>query len=100
MDDLHPLWTALTARYWQSTIKEDPDVGYQITKPADFAPVDTCSAEELAAMWRNVKTIFLNARDCKDGARDENAWCDDVFCPLLRLAIKLYGKDRWWLQSV
>lgn len=84
----------------QDTIKSDSDVGHQITKPADFDPVDQRSAEELSDIWREVKTIFLNARDCKDRGRDENAWCDDVFRPLLSLAIKLYGKDRWWLQNV
>lgn len=81
-------------------IKDDADVGYQATKPADFAPVDAQTPGELAAMWTKVKAIFLNARDCKDGGRDENPWCDDVFRPLIGLAFKLYGDDRWWLQSV
>lgn len=84
----------------KQVIKDDADVGYQATKPADFALVDAQTSGELAAMWTKVKAIFLNARDCKDGGRDENAWCDDVFRPLISLAIKLYGDDRWWLQSV
>lgn len=84
----------------KQVIKEDPDVGYQTTKPADFAPADAQTHGELATVWTKVKTIFLNARDCKDGGRDENAWCDDVFRPLISLAIELYGDDRWWLQSV
>ncbi|KAF3031946.1 hypothetical protein E8E11_000328 [Didymella keratinophila] len=84
----------------RDVIKNDSDVGHQIIKSADFDAVDSCSAEELSAVWEKVKTIFLNARDCKDGGRDENAWCDDVFRPLLNLAIQLYGMDRWWLQSV
>ncbi|KAF1924336.1 uncharacterized protein M421DRAFT_280261 [Didymella exigua CBS 183.55] len=93
-------WLCRTLTHSSHTIKDDSDVGHQTTKPADFAPVDSRSADELSAIWRKVKTIFLNARDCKDGGRDENAWCDDVFRPLLNLAIELYGKDRWWLQSV
>lgn len=58
------------------------------------------SAEEFSTMWEAVKIIFLNARDCKSGSRDENAWCDDVVRPLIQLAMKLYGEGKWWLQSV
>ncbi|CAG5180769.1 uncharacterized protein ALTATR162_LOCUS9396 [Alternaria atra] len=58
------------------------------------------SAEELSNIWKEAKKIFLNARDCKDGGRDENAWCDDVVRPLVHLAIKSDGNDRWWFQSV
>jgi hypothetical protein len=47
-----------------------------------------------------VKAIFINASGCMKDSRDENAWCDDVVRPLIRLAIKLYGDGRWWLQSV
>lgn len=75
-------------------------MGHQIIKPTDLDPVDSRSVEELSAVWEGVETIFLNARDCKDGGRDENAWCDDVFRPLLSLAIQLYGMGRWWLQNV
>lgn len=46
-------------------------------------------------MWKKVKSIFLNARDCKDGSRDENAWCDDVVRPLVYLAMDLYGNGKW-----
>lgn len=75
-------------------------MGYQTIKPADFDAGDRRSANELTALWETVRDIFLNARDCKDGNRDENAWCDDVVQPLLRLAMHLYGNTRWWLQSV
>ena len=64
-------------------IRKDSNVGHQTTKAADFAPVDPHSAEELSVIRRTMKTIFLNARNCRDGGRDENAWCDDVFQPLL-----------------
>ena len=75
-------------------------MGYQITKAVDFDSSDTRSAEELSIVWKEVKKIFLNARDCKDSSRDENGWCIDVVQPLVHLAIYLYGKGRWWLQSV
>ena len=75
-------------------------MGHQTTKPADFDRGDTRSAEELLTIWKEAKKIFLNARDCKDGSRDENAWCDDVVRPLIQLAMELYGNDRWWFQSV
>jgi hypothetical protein len=51
-------------------------------------------------LWEEVKKIFLNARDCKDGSRDENAWCDDVVRPLVHLAIKICGDNRWCFQNV
>ena len=75
-------------------------MGYQATKPADFDRSDARSAEELSTLWNEVKFIFLNARDCDVGARDENAWCDDVVRPLVHLAMKVYGDDRWWFQNV
>jgi hypothetical protein len=84
----------------QHVIKNDLDVGHQITKPGDFDRSDMRSAEEMLTIWKEAKKIFLNARDCKDGSRDENAWCDDVVRPLVHLAIELYGGDRWWFQNV
>ena len=51
-------------------------------------------------MWEAAKKVFLNARDCKNGSRDENAWCDDVVRPLIHIAMDLYGRGRWWFQSV
>ncbi|KAJ4286952.1 hypothetical protein N0V90_012832 [Kalmusia sp. IMI 367209] len=84
----------------QPVIKNDPEVGHQTTKTTDFDRIDTRSAAELSTVWNKVKKIFLNARDCKDGGRDENAWCDDVVRPLVHLAMELYGNNRWWFQSV
>ncbi|KAI1529753.1 hypothetical protein PtrSN002B_011094 [Pyrenophora tritici-repentis] len=81
-------------------IKTDSEVGHQTTKPADFDRSDSRSAEELSTIWKEAKKIFLNARDCKDGGRDENAWCDDVVRRLVHLAMELDGSDRWWFQSV
>jgi hypothetical protein len=75
-------------------------VGHQKTKPGDFDHSDMRSHKELSAFWEEVKKIFLNARDCKNGSRDENAWCDDVVRPLVHLAMKMYGDDRWCFQNV
>ena len=75
-------------------------MGYQTTKSTDFDYNDVRSAEELSDLWKEVKTIFLNARDCKDGSRDENAWCDDVVRPLIHLTMELYGNGKWWFQNV
>lgn len=86
--------------YIQHIIKNDPDVGYQTIKMTDFDRNDKRSIEELAVIWKEAKKIFLNARNCKDGSRDENAWCDDVVRPLVHLAMDLYGNGKWWFQSV
>lgn len=79
---------------------EDSEVGHQTTKLSDFDRNDMRCVDEMLPIWKEVKKIFLNARDCKDGSRDENAWCDDVVRPLVELAITLYGNDRWWFQNV
>ncbi|KAF1348414.1 hypothetical protein EJ07DRAFT_184824 [Lizonia empirigonia] len=84
----------------EQVIKSDPEVGYQVIKPADYDSGDIRSADELTALWETVKNLFLNARDCKDCNRDENAWCHDVLQPLIHLVIRIYGNDRWWFQSV
>jgi hypothetical protein len=75
-------------------------VGHQKIKPTDFDRGDMRSCEELLPFWEEVKKIFLNARDCKDGSRDENAWCDDVVRPLVHLAMKMCGDNRWCFQNV
>lgn len=36
---------------------------------------------------RQVSSDFPNARDCKDGGRDEDACCDDAARPLVHLAM-------------
>lgn len=85
---------------FQRVIKSDPDIGYQVIKPADYDSGDMRCADELTALWETVKNLFLNARDCKDCNRDENAWCHDVLQPLIHLVIRMYGNDHWWFQSV
>ncbi|KAH4354204.1 hypothetical protein HBH97_254470 [Parastagonospora nodorum] len=84
----------------QHTIKTDPDVGYQIIKPGDFDRNDRHCAGEMLTLWQDVKEVFLDARNCKDGSCDENAWCGDVVRPLVHLAMRLYGNNKWWFQNV
>lgn len=80
---------------FQQTIEEDEDIGYQFLKNTDFDSQDSSfSNGDLMRWWSSVKEIFLNARDYKNGSRDENAWCNDVVIPLLRLAIMLRGDSR------
>lgn len=82
------------------TIKNDREVGYQLIQPTDFDYGDERSAAELLTLWEAAKNIFINAQECSKRSRDKNAWCDDVVRPLIRLAIKVYGKGKWWMQSV
>jgi hypothetical protein len=84
----------------QHTFQNDSDIGHQIIKLTDFDRSDMRSAEELSSLYEAAKNIYLNARDCKRGNRDDNAWCDDVFRPLISLTIEVYGMGKWWLQSV
>ncbi|KAH8689736.1 hypothetical protein GQ44DRAFT_241180 [Phaeosphaeriaceae sp. PMI808] len=47
-----------------------------------------------------VKKIFQRAQTCYALGRDENAWCQVVIQPLVKLALKLSGRDKLLLQSV
>ncbi|KAH8710252.1 hypothetical protein GQ44DRAFT_776622 [Phaeosphaeriaceae sp. PMI808] len=58
---------------------------------ADFALLDTL---------QQVKKIFQGATLCTQFGRDENTWCFSVVWPLIELAIKLHGKDKWRPESV
>ena len=58
---------------------------------ADFVLVDTL---------QQVKKIFQGATLCTRFGRDENAWCFNVVWPLIELAIKFHGKDKWQPESV
>jgi hypothetical protein len=59
--------------------------------PADFALADTL---------QHVRTIFHNATLCTQFGRDENAWCFGVIWPLIQLAIRLHGNNKWCAESV
>jgi len=54
----------------------------------------------LTDILQQVKRIFQSATLCTKFERDENAWCFSVIWPLIDLAIKLHGKDKWRLESV
>jgi hypothetical protein len=62
--------------------------------------VDDETRTGLAYMLRKVKKIWLNAQICQSRGCDENAWCTDVIQPLIKLAMRLEGEEKFWLQSV
>jgi len=35
-------------------------------------------ARTLESIWDEVKTVYLNAKECSRWSKDENAWSDDV----------------------
>jgi hypothetical protein len=83
---------------------EDQDFGYQRIEPHAW---DESLARTLldpdpkeSYVLRKVKEIWLNARVCQSRGRDENAWCMDVVQLLVKLAIRLEGHEKLWLQSV
>ncbi|KAF2254200.1 hypothetical protein BU26DRAFT_134941 [Trematosphaeria pertusa] len=90
-------------------IDEDQDFGYQrierhawgesTARNLSDPGVDSEECERLAYVLRKVKKIWLNARVCQSRGRDENAWCMDVIQPLVKLAMRLEGQDKFWLQS-
>lgn len=91
-------------------IEEDADFGYQRIVPHAWSnstsqslsglEMDSKEREELVYVLQKVKKIWLNARTCQARGRDENAWCMDVVQPLIKLAIRLEAKEKFWLQSV
>ncbi|KAL5371474.1 hypothetical protein DPSP01_014248 [Paraphaeosphaeria sporulosa] len=90
-------------------IEEEQDFGYQrIERHAwDQSTARSLSVtvggeerKRLAYVLRKVKKIWLNARVCQSRGRDENAWCMDVIQPLVKLAMRLEGEEKFWLQSV
>lgn len=94
----------------RKSIEEDADFGYQRIESHAWddrtAPslsdmdVDSKEREALVYVLRKIKKIWLNARMCQARGRDENAWCMDVIQPLIKLAMRLEGGGKFWLQSV
>lgn len=94
----------------RQSIEEDADFGYQrieshawgggTARSLSDLDVSSQEREALAYVLRKVKKIWINARMCQARGRDENAWCMDVIQPLMKLAIRLEGKGKFWLQSV
>jgi hypothetical protein len=97
-------------RVLQELIEEDTDFGYQRIEPHAWSDstawilseqdADNEDREGLIHIFEKLKVIWLSARMCYARGRDENAWCMDVIQPLMRLAMKLEGRDKLWLQSV
>ncbi|KAF2634935.1 hypothetical protein P280DRAFT_523597 [Massarina eburnea CBS 473.64] len=91
-------------------IEEDTDFGYQRIErrawTSSAAPdvldlaVGSKEGDVLIYTLQRVKDIWLNARTCQLKGRDENAWCMDVVKRLVKLALKLEGRGKFWLQSV
>lgn len=94
----------------QKAIKADTDIGFQRFKPAAFSKtatrdlsdpdLDPVVRAELEYTLRKVRKIFRKALHCQTRGRDENAWCDDVVRPMVRLALRLYAKGKLCVQSV
>ena len=94
----------------QNAVKADTDIGFQRFKPVAFSntatrdlsdpSLDTAARTELKYTLRKVKKIFKKALHCQTRGRDENAWCDDVVRPMVKLALRLYAKGKLSLQSV
>ena len=91
-------------------IEGDQDLGFQrierhawsegtIQNLSDLR-IDDDEYIRLTYILRKVKQIWSNARLCQLRGRDGNAWCMDVLQPLVKLAIRLEGKEKFWLQSV
>lgn len=94
----------------KQVIEGNADFGCQRIKPHAWGDDRARSISDLevsgqrdeasAYVLRKVKKIWLNARVCQASGRDENAWCMDVLQPLIKLAMRLEGKKKFWLQSV
>ena len=94
----------------QNALEADTGIGFQRFKPAAFSKTATSDLSnpdhnpavraELEYTLRKVKKIFWNAFYCKTRGRDENAWCDDVVRPMVKLALRLYAKGKLRVQSV
>src|SRR6266702_8945970 len=79
----------------QKAIKADTDIGFQRFKPAAFSKTATCDLSdpdldpvvraELEYTLRKVRKIFRKALYCQTRGHAENAWCDDVVRPMVRL---------------
>ena len=94
----------------QKAVIADTDTGFQRFKPAAFSKtatrdlsdpnLDPVVRADLEYTLRKVKKIFKKALHCQTKGRDENAWCDDVVRPMVKLALRLYAKGKLSLQSV
>ncbi|KAF2488770.1 hypothetical protein BU16DRAFT_545212 [Lophium mytilinum] len=84
-------------------IENDTMLGPQLLldiDPEDYKIDSTRNVAEAFTIWKEVKSIFLDAHICKIDGQDKNAWCSHVVKPLLRLVIAIYGKEKWKYYSV
>lgn len=94
----------------EELVRADTDIGFQRFKPIAFSNtatrdlsdpnLDSAARAELEYTLRKVKNIFKKALHCQTRGRDENAWCDDVIRPMVKLALRLYAKGKLSLQNV
>lgn len=94
----------------QELVRADTDIGFQRFKPIAFSNTATCDLSdpsldsaaraELEYTLRKVKQIYKKALHCQTRGRDENAWCDNVIRPMVKLALRLYAKGKLSLQNV
>lgn len=90
----------------KDAIERDPVLGSSLSmepiedKACNFEDKRTVHDLELLDLLQQVKEIFQSAILCSRFGRDENAWCFGVVWPLLKLAIRLHGKQKWRPESV
>jgi hypothetical protein len=90
----------------KEAIEQDPEFRLSLSmepidpEAFDYGDKRTLADFSLAYTMQQVKSIFQEATLCTQFGRDENAWCFGVIWPLIELAIKLYGKDKWRAESV
>ncbi|KAF2254344.1 hypothetical protein BU26DRAFT_136771 [Trematosphaeria pertusa] len=90
----------------KDAIEQDPDFRLSLSmEPIDeeaFDHEDTRTLADFALVdtLQQVKKIFQGATLCTQFGRDENAWCFSVVWPLIELALKLHGNDKWRPESV
>lgn len=94
----------------QELITSDTALGVQTFDRRAFSEISTRHLSDpdfdpfvradLQYTLRKVKKIFQRARTCNARGRDENAWCQVVIQPLVKLALKLSSRDKLQLQSV
>ncbi|RMZ71957.1 ribonuclease h [Pyrenophora seminiperda CCB06] len=90
----------------RDAIEQDPEFQSSLSmQPIDEEAFDhtdrrTLADFALADTLKQVKNIFQSATLCAEFGRDENAWCFNVVWPLMELAIKLHGGNKWRPESV
>ncbi|KAF1994105.1 hypothetical protein P154DRAFT_476490 [Amniculicola lignicola CBS 123094] len=102
----NPLKGAYIPAGLKDAIEQDPEFRLSLSmEPIDIEAFDyddkrTLADFALVDILQQVKNIFQNATLCTQFGRDENAWCFGVIWPLIELAIKLHGKNKWRPESV